>query len=242
MATIKYGCCGFPLSLSRYFSEFSLVELQSTFYKLPMLKTAEKWRKQAPDDFEFTLKAWQGVTHPPESPTWKRSGLSKGELKDYGNFNPSRKVFEAWDKTLEIAKKLSAKIVVFQTPPSFGPSPKNIDNMKKFFKEIDRGGLLLAWEPRGEWLDKKNITKSLLEKLELIHVVDPFWDQPLTTGVYYFRLHGLGKRYNYSYEYSLDDLKKLISIIRGLRDAEEVYVLFNNKKMLDSVKLFASLL
>jgi len=228
--------------MSKYFSEFSLVELQSTFYKLPMAKTVEKWRNQAPEGFEFSLKAWQGITHPSDSPTWKRSGLNKSELKEYGNFNPSRKVFEAWDRTMEIAKNLDAKIVVFQTPPSFNPSPKNIDNMKRFFKEIDKGGLLLAWEPRGEWLEKKSITKSLLEKLELIHVVDPFWDQPLTTGVYYFRLHGLGRRYNYGYEYSLADLKRLKTIIEGLRDAEEIYVLFNNKKMLDSAKLFASLL
>jgi len=79
--------------MSRYFSEFSIVELQSTFYKLPMVKTAEKWRSQAPEGFEFTLKAWQGVTHPSESPTWKRSGLSRSEVKDFGKFTLSEKVF-----------------------------------------------------------------------------------------------------------------------------------------------------
>jgi uncharacterized protein YecE (DUF72 family) len=228
--------------MQKYFSEFHLVEIQSTFYKLPRVETAEKWRAQAPEDFEFTVKVWQGITHPPDSPTWKRSGLSKDELKGYGDFNPSRKTFEAWGRILEIVKRLDAKIAVFQTPPSFNPSPKNISNMKEFLKKIDRGGVRLAWEPRGEWLEKKSLTKSILEKFDLIHVVDPFWDQPLTRGLYYFRLHGLGKRYNYNYVYSFEDLKKLKTLIERLEDAEEIYVLFNNVKMFDSAKLFLTLI
>jgi uncharacterized protein YecE (DUF72 family) len=227
--------------MHKYFTEFSLVETQSTFYELPRVETAEKWRAQASEGFEFTVKVWQGITHPPDSPTWKRSRLSKNELKGYGNFNPSRKTLEAWGRTLEIIRKLGARIAVFQTPPSFNPSPKNMDNMRKFLGEIDRGGVRLAWEPRGEWLEKKSLTKSLLERLDLIHVVDPFWDQPLTRGIYYFRLHGLEKRYNYRYVYSREDLKKLERLIEGLEGAEEVYVLFNNMKMYESAKLFLTL-
>jgi len=242
LTMIKVGCCGYPVSMQKYFSEFHLVEIQSTFYKLPRMETAEKWRAQAPEDFEFTVKVWQGITHPPDSPTWKRSGLSKDELKGYGDFNPSRKTFEAWGRILEIVKRLDAKIAVFQTPPSFNPSPKNISNMKDFLKKIDRGGVRLAWEPRGEWLEKKSLTKSILEKFDLIHVVDPLWDQPLTRGLYYFRLHGLGKRYNYNYVYSFEDLKKLKTLIERLEDAEEIYVLFNNVKMFDSAKLFLTLI
>lgn len=242
MTLIKVGCCGYPVSMQKYFAEFRLVETQSTFYKLPRAETAEKWRVQAPEGFEFTVKAWQGITHPPESPTWKRSGLSKNELKGYGGFTPSRKTLEAWARTLEIVKKLDARIVVFQTPPSFSPSPKNIGNMKKFFGEIDRGGVRLAWEPRGEWLEKKSLTKTILEKLDLIHVVDPFWDPPLTRGVYYFRLHGLGKRYNYGYAYSREDLKRLKESVERLEEAEEIYVLFNNVRMLNSAKLFLTLI
>lgn len=228
--------------MQKYFSEFRLVETQSTFYKLPTVKTAEKWRIQAPENFEFTVKVWQGITHPPDSPTWRRSGLSKNELKGYGDFNPSRKTLEAWARTLEILRKLGSRIAVFQTPPSFNPSPRNIDNMKKFLGEIDKGGLRLAWEPRGEWLKKKSLTRSILEKLGLIHAVDPFWDQPLTRGVYYFRLHGLGRRYNYRYKYSRGDLKRLKTLIEGFEEAEEVYVLFNNVKMYDSAKLFSILI
>ncbi|MGQ9478784.1 MAG: DUF72 domain-containing protein [Thermoproteota archaeon] len=242
MVSIKVGCCGFPVSMRKYFSEFTLVEIQSTFYKLPRVKTAERWRSEAPEGFEFTMKAWQAITHPPDSLTWKRTGFKKEELKSFGNFNPSRKTLDAWKMIVEIARSLGSSIIVLQTPPSFNPSPKNLDNMNKFFEKIDRKGLRIAWEPRGEWLEKRELTMNMLRNHNLIHVVDPFWDRPLTRGTYYFRLHGLGKRYNYKYEYTEDDLKKLRRIIEGLEDAEEVYVLFNNVKMYDSARLSTKIL
>ncbi|MEM5824892.1 MAG: DUF72 domain-containing protein, partial [Thermofilaceae archaeon] len=74
---IKVGTCGWSAKGGReaYFAHFSVIELQETFYKLPLEETAEKWRSRAPPGFEFVVKAWQAITHPPSSPTWKRSGL-----------------------------------------------------------------------------------------------------------------------------------------------------------------------
>jgi uncharacterized protein YecE (DUF72 family) len=69
---IKIGCCGFAVSQQEYFKSFKLIEIQHTFYQLPLLKTAEKWRNSAPKDFEFTIKAWQLITHEPASPTYRR--------------------------------------------------------------------------------------------------------------------------------------------------------------------------
>lgn len=56
-----------------YFKQFKLVEVQQTFYKLPKLETALKWRGTAPSDFEFTLKASQLITHPAASLTYRRA-------------------------------------------------------------------------------------------------------------------------------------------------------------------------
>jgi hypothetical protein len=39
------------------------VEVQHTFYQSPQISTLKKWPKEAPPDFEFTLKAWQLITH-----------------------------------------------------------------------------------------------------------------------------------------------------------------------------------
>jgi uncharacterized protein YecE (DUF72 family) len=69
---IIVGCCGWPEARGRYFQHFSVVELQDTFYDPPSLATIEKRRQEAPPDFIFTLKAWQLITHPPQSSTYRR--------------------------------------------------------------------------------------------------------------------------------------------------------------------------
>ena len=56
---LRIGCCGFPQPLERYAQTFAVVEVQQTFYQLPLLRTLAKWRARVPDGFEFTLKAWQ---------------------------------------------------------------------------------------------------------------------------------------------------------------------------------------
>jgi uncharacterized protein YecE (DUF72 family) len=60
---IKVGCAGFPTFMERYFGNFRLVELNSTFYQYPWEKTVEGWREKAPKDFEFTVKAHQDISH-----------------------------------------------------------------------------------------------------------------------------------------------------------------------------------
>jgi len=84
-ADIEVGCCGFVVSQKKYFQLFKLIEIQKTFYQLPQLKTAEKWRKLAPQGFEFTMKAWQLITHEPRSPTYRRL-REKIELAKFGHY------------------------------------------------------------------------------------------------------------------------------------------------------------
>jgi uncharacterized protein YecE (DUF72 family) len=75
------------------------------------IATAEKWRLYAPNDFEFTIKAWQMITHEPTSPTYRKANLriDTREMGQYGFFRPTDKVFEAWDVTNEIRKAVSAQ-------------------------------------------------------------------------------------------------------------------------------------
>jgi uncharacterized protein YecE (DUF72 family) len=72
-ARIRVGCCGFALAQPRYFRTFRLLEVRQTFYQPPRLATLQRWRQQAPPGFEFTLKAWQLITHEPTSPTFNSS-------------------------------------------------------------------------------------------------------------------------------------------------------------------------
>jgi len=71
----KVGCCGFIVSQAEYFKLFPLIEIQNTFCQLPRLGTAKKWRDSAPPGFEFTMKAWQLITHEPSRPSYRRANI-----------------------------------------------------------------------------------------------------------------------------------------------------------------------
>jgi uncharacterized protein YecE (DUF72 family) len=49
--------------LSFYSRRFNSVEINNTFYKMPTEKVLAQWREQTPEDFSFTLKAPQRITH-----------------------------------------------------------------------------------------------------------------------------------------------------------------------------------
>jgi len=111
-ADIKIGTCGFQMTKEEYALNFSAVEVQQTFYQPPQIKTLEKWRELVPADFEFTLKAWQLITHEVKSPTYRRlkRKLSEKEITEAGYFKPTEIVREAWETTLQCAEALKAKM------------------------------------------------------------------------------------------------------------------------------------
>jgi len=225
---VKIGCCGFPKARKLYYQAFKLVEVQKTFYKPPRLETALKWRDEAPPDFEFALKAWQLITHHATSPTYRKAGLKiEPEERDrYGLFRPTEEVLSAWETTRQIALALQARVVVFQCPARFTPTEEHIANMRAFFSQVQRDGLIFAWEPRGNWDD--SLVASLCEELNLVHCVDPFQRLPVTGGFAYFRLHG---KTGYYYRYTEDDLRWLAELSQRY---DEVYCLFNNVSMWES--------
>lgn len=134
MARVKVGTCGFAMGQQEYYKTFPVVEIQQTFYKLPRVNTGVRWQAGSPTGFEFTVKAWQLITHEPSSPTYRR--LAKPippESKDrYGAFRPTEEVAEAWTQTRAFAAALGASIIVFQCPPSFTPTPEHIANLRRF--------------------------------------------------------------------------------------------------------------
>lgn len=225
---MKIGCCGFPVGMKKYFGSFNVVEIQKTFYEIPEIKTARKWREKAPKNFEFTLKANQIITHPPTSPTYRKPVVKPGNA---GFFKNIEEVFDAYKKTREIAKILKAKIILFQSPPSFKQEKNNIENMRNFFSSIPRG-FVFAWELRGKW-DEKTV-KEICEELRLVHCVDPFKNKQVYGDFGYFRLHGIG---GYRHRYSDKELKKLTQICK-----RNDYVFFNNVYMYEDALRFKGMM
>lgn len=232
---VKVGCCGFPLPKDQYARCFSVAEVQQTFYEPPRLSTLERWRTLVPADFEFTLKAWQLITHTDRSPTFRRlrTKLSARELHDCGSFKNTSVVRQAWDRSRACAEVLKARYILLQCPASFTPVSNNLEQMRVFFGGIDRGKLKLLWEPRGDW--PQSLVSSLCSDLDLVHAVDPFITHSVSQRLIYFRLHG-GKGFKHVYTNS--ELEALQAMIPPQTPA---YVMFNNIAMLDDAQRFSAL-
>jgi uncharacterized protein YecE (DUF72 family) len=236
--SIKIGCCGFRSARDEYYAlQLPAVEVQHTFYQPPQVATLAKWRAEAPPAFEFTIKAWQLITHTARSPTYKRlkRELTEEERDEAGSFRASDIVREAWKVTRACARALDAQTILFQCPASFRPTDGNIANLRRFCTALkpEREGLHLCWEPRGDW--PRELIRSLCTELDLWHTVDPFAARTVTPERCYFRLHGRG---GWRYQYEDDELAELLAL---LPPNGQAYVFFNNIKMIEDAVRFQEL-
>lgn len=237
------GCCGWCMARSKYYATFNAVELQDTFYNPPDPEKLERIRREAPEGFAFAMKAWQAVTHPLDSPTWKKAKVKpESGLSDrYGLLRPTKEVFEAWELVVKAARALGAKVVVVQTPPSFGYSEENYRNALEFFSAAEQKDFVIGWEPRGSWLENLDKVAELLSRFSrVVHVVDPFRAAPaVARSAVYFRLHGIGPgEVNYKYKYTEKDFEKLSKIIaEHEKEKREIYVMFNNVYMANDARM-----
>ncbi len=242
MNKLHIGCCGFPNAKKDYYAQFETIELQLTFYRLPKTETVRKWREEAPPGFIFTMKAFQGITHTYFTPTYRRANLhwDKEKMKRLGHFKPTDEVREVWQRTLEIARLLEAKVVVFQCPPNFKFNEENKENFLRFFAGLKDVPFVPAVELRAPW--DADWVRFHFKELHLIHCVDPFKEKPLTEGLRYFRLHGKppGEKM-YRYRYSDADLLRLRQMVQS-GETEETYCLFNNMTMLEDALRFKKLM
>lgn len=146
MSRVKVGCCGFAKGREKYFQQFRLVEIQQTFYKPPSVGIVKKWCEEAPQGFEFSLKAWQLITHLPSNPTYRKAGLQFPADKEsnYGFFKPGEEVFRAWAKTRNFAEALEAKVILFQCPAKFTETTRNHCKFETFLHHHKQGRLRLC--------------------------------------------------------------------------------------------------
>ena len=88
-----------PKMLAFYATQFNSTEINYTFRSLPSEKTIARWMDETPDNFRFSLKAPQRVTH----------------------FAKLRKCGEAMNEFRQAVKGLGKKLgpVLFQLPETF---------------------------------------------------------------------------------------------------------------------------
>jgi len=209
------------MPLTSYAQRFRVLEVQQTFYEPPREATLRRWRASVPPAFEFTIKAWQLITHEAKSSTYRRlrTPLSAEERTEVGGFRWTPIVARAWETTLGCAAILDATAILLQCPASFRPTEPAIARLREFVSTAPRpAGVRLLWEPRGPWPDE--VVRGLCEELDLSHAADPFL-RPSLTPLAYYRLHGItGARHVYT------DAE--MAQLAGMVDVGPAYVMFNN--------------
>lgn len=221
----------FKSILQAYAKKFDCVEINSSFYRVPKVETAEKWLEQAREvnkEFVFTVKAFQGITHA------HRFGGEKAVQNDFALMK-------------EVCEALRADLLVLQSPAGFAPSERNLQRMREFFSRIERGRLQLAWEPRGEWWAQEGAAvEQTCREFGLINCVDPLRNPPkhFEKKTAYFRLHGFGWPTMYSYSFSAAELLKVKATCENLfgeGKARDFFVFFNNADCYDNALEFRKL-
>jgi uncharacterized protein YecE (DUF72 family) len=98
----------------RFYSErLSTVEINATFYRLPLKSTFETWKEQVPKTFRFSLKAPQRITH------FKRLKEASDDAKYF----------------LDLAATLEDQlgVVLFQLPPNM---KKDLPRLETFLNGL----------------------------------------------------------------------------------------------------------
>ena len=91
--------------LVEYARVFSTVEVDSTYYATPAVRTVEGWRRRTPDTFQFALKVPSEITH---------VRRFRDALTPFGEFVDRVRILGA-----------QAGAILVQCPPDFAPDPEN---------------------------------------------------------------------------------------------------------------------
>lgn len=192
--------------LSYYCDYLDSVELNVTFYRLPLPSVIDRWHNNTPKDFTFSAKGSRFITH---------TKLLKDPLPNL-------------EKYFSTVKRLKNKlsVVLWQLPPKF---EKDLDRLSNFVKHLKKiAPCRQAFEFRHpSWFcnDVFNILKS-----ENIAICRADWPEcsknaPFIADFVYIRKHGAtGMLYGGCYSES--QLKNEALTIRNTR--KDYYIYFNN--------------
>ena len=186
--------------LHYYASHFQAVELNNTFYRLPQPSMVDNWKAQVPNNFRFSVKASQGITH------FRR-------LKDAAS--ATRLMLERF---AAFEDRLGA--VLFRLPPEM---KKDIRRLEMFLKNLP-AVIPAAFQLEDQtWLDE-DVLALLRSQNRVLCVVDtdemPVSHINKTADWGYVRL----RRANYSDS----ELKKWIARVRA-QEWKDTFVFFKHE-------------
>jgi uncharacterized protein YecE (DUF72 family) len=199
--------------LCYYASLFNSIEVNSSFYKVPMANTVKKWLDEVPQSFRFTYKLWREVTH------------NKNLL-----FNPDD-VYRFMQVIDNAGEKKGSLLIQF--PPSIMiDAMLQLDKLLMTIQEANPGR---QWDVAVEFRNRSWYHDDVYQMLDNYHTAMVIQDMPasLTPMVdmdcefVYLRFHGPNGGYRGTY--SDDFLYEYAQYINDWRlDGKTVYAYFNN--------------
>jgi len=209
---ITVGCAGFPVPATRYFKEFSFVEVQETHLSIPGSGTIRRWRREAPPGFRFALLGPRNVG---------QEGFRVGKVTE-----------TALETIDDIAAQLEARAAVFVAPPEFTSSRANKAVLKQFLAEVKKRFDMVVFEPSEGWdLDDCDV---LAEEVGALVARDPLQAGLSKRNVAYYRLHGpAGHKSRYE-----DPAIERLSEIASVAKHDTATYVFTNVDMFADAKRF----
>jgi uncharacterized protein YecE (DUF72 family) len=245
MGTIRLGTSGYsfqdwkgtvyPATIkdSQMFSyyvdqfRFNTVEMNYTYYRQPSAKSMETLAKKSPEDFDFTVKLYGGITHEP----WKNSPPTRID-------NQLCEQFLEGIKPLRESGKLGC--ILAQFPASLHRSPEAWEYLLSLPEAL--GGVPLVYEFRNKtWASEETVGKLRHAGIGHCAVDEPQigplmpLNPAVTSDIAYLRLHGRNQKWfkdptqRYDYLYSDEELKSFLPIMEDMSNqSRTVYIAFNN--------------
>jgi uncharacterized protein YecE (DUF72 family) len=243
--------------LAYYAEHFDTVELDSTYYRLPVDSMAARWVERTPEDFVMHVKAFGVMTrHPVKTEQLPTDLRDAAPVDERGRIDrPPREfraeVFRRFREALEPlrgAGKLGGTL--FQFPPYVVYKPLSLDYLAWAREQMGDDEMLVEFRHRS-WYeeDVRSEVLSFLEEhgMSLVVVDAPKVEAKnvpptllaLTSPTLYVRMHGRNeKTWNvrgksaaerFDYLYSEEELREFVEPLKELAgEAKNAYVLFNN--------------
>ena len=199
--------------LSYYATRLAAVELNNTFYRLPQKSMVENWKEQVPENFRFSIKASQRITH------FKRLKEVEDETK------------YLLDTVSVLEQRLG--VVLFQLPPNM---KKDLPRLATFLDCLP-ATTNAAFEFRHQTWMEDDVLDLLRSKNHALCISDtddlPVTHIDRTADWSYLRLRRV--------EYSESSLKEWLKRIRDQK-WKEVFVFFKHEDEGTGPKLAAEFL
>jgi uncharacterized protein YecE (DUF72 family) len=209
---ITVGCAGFPVPATRYFREFTFVEVQETHVALPGPGTIRRWRREAPEGFQFAL-------------------LGPREVGQEG-FRDGKVVETALRMLSSVAKELEATTAIFVAPPEFPPTRPNKAAVSDFLSSVRKKFNRVIFEPPPGW--DPDESDEIAAGAHALAARDPLSHGLSKVALAYYRLPGPA---GHKSRYEDPAIERLADIAKKGKHKEAMYV-FTNVDMFSDAKRF----